>query len=167
MNAYKKAFALIFGCLLVAGAAGIQAAEIRDDAGGAAEAEELLEADRAFARATAEKGVEGFASFLADDVWFLSDGSPIIKGKQAAVKSWETLLSDPDTAISWEPVRADASGDLGYTVGQYEIRGKTPEGKAFVERGKYITIWKKQPNGEWKVIIDGGNTDGPSEVESN
>lgn len=167
MNAYRKIFALIFGCLLVAGAVGIQAAGIRDDTTGAAEAEELLAADRAFARATAEKGAEGFASFLADDVWFLSDGSPITKGKQAAVKSWEPLLSNPETSITWEPVKADASGNLGYTVGQYEVRGKTPEGKAFVERGKYITIWKKQPNGEWKVVIDGGNTDGPPEVESN
>jgi ketosteroid isomerase-like protein len=165
MNAYRKIIVLVFSCLLVAGADGIQAAGIWNEAAGVGEAEALLEADRAFARATAEKGVEGFASFLAKDVWFLSDGSPFTKGKQAAVMSWAPLLNNPESSITWEPVKADASGELGYTVGQYEIRGKTSEGKAFVERGKYITIWKKQPNGEWKVVIDGGNTDGPPEVE--
>ncbi len=160
MNAYRRIFSLVFGCLLMAGSAGIQAA-------GAGEAKELLEADRAFARATAENGLEGFASFLVEDVWFLPDGAPFTKGKQAVVKSWLSLLSDLETSLTWEPVKADASGDLGYTVGQYVLSGKTPEGKAFVERGKYITVWKKQANGEWKVVIDGGNPDGPPEVEGN
>ncbi len=127
----------------------------------------LLETDRAFAKATAEKGLEGFASYLAEDVWFLNDGSPILKGKEAAAKSWETLLADADTSFTWEPVRAEAaaSGEMGYTIGQYVIKGKTSEGKAFTEKGKYFTAWEKQPDGSWKVVVDGGNTDGPAEVE--
>ena len=128
--------------------------------------EALLEADRAFARDTAEKGLEGFASYLAEDVWFLNDGSPILKGKEAAAKHWETLLADPEITITWEPVRAEAaaSGEMGYTIGQYVLEGKTAEGKAFTEKGKYFTAWKKQPDGSWKVVVDGGNTDGPAEV---
>ena len=126
----------------------------------------LLEADREFARVTAEKGLEGFASMLAEDLWMLLDGRPVIKGKAGAVEAWRPLLSDPNTSISWEPVLAvlAESGELGYTVGNYEIRGTDAEGKRFVQRGKYVTIWRKQAGGAWKVVLDGGNTDGPPET---
>ena len=50
------------------------------------------------------------------------------------------------------------SGDLGYTYGNYEFRSKDKEGKATVERGKYVSIWKKQKNGNWKVVMDMGNS---------
>ena len=126
----------------------------------------LLDADREFARVTAEKGLEGFASMLGADIWMLLGGPPIIKGKAGAVEAWRPLLSDPNTSITWEPVLAvlAESGELGYTVGNYEIRGTDAEGKSFVQKGKYVTIWRKQAGGAWKVVLDGGNTDGPPET---
>ena len=128
----------------------------------------LLEADREFARVTAEKGLEGFASMLADDLWMLLGGQPIIKDKAAAVEAWRPLLSDPDRSITWEPALAvlAESGELGYTVGNFEIRGTDAEGKSFVQKGKYVTIWRKQAGGVWKVVLDGGNTDGPPEISA-
>lgn len=126
-----------------------------------------MEADRAFYRATVERGLEGFASFLADDVWMLPDNSPMAKGKQAALETWEGLLNNPAYSIQWEPLRADVavSGELGYTVGHYTLRGKNASGYPFRQEGKYITVWKKQPDGGWKVVLDGGNLDGPPVVE--
>jgi ketosteroid isomerase-like protein len=61
--------------------------------------------------------------------------------------------------LTWEPLYADisVSGDLGYTYGLFASHTKT--GK-LLGRGKYVTIWKKQRDGTWKYVLDGGN-EGP------
>ncbi len=131
----------------------------------AGDEEVLLKADREFARATAEKGVEGFAAFLAEDVVLLNGGAPIIYGRQGAIDMWSGLLTDPGASITWEPTMAvlAESGELGYTVGQYIMILTGENGERSVEKGKYVTIWRKQADGSWKVVLDGGNPDGPAE----
>jgi ketosteroid isomerase-like protein len=51
-----------------------------------------------------------------------------------------------------------ASGDLGYTFGNYVLKAKDKDGKPVVEYGKYATVWKKQKDGSWKVVMDMGNS---------
>jgi ketosteroid isomerase-like protein len=65
--------------------------------------------------------------------------------------------------LTWQPTRADVSrsGDLGYTVGSFERKSSDPQGNPAVRRGKYVTIWKKQADGNWKVVVDIGNLDQP------
>ena len=131
--------------------------------GFAGDEEVLLKVDREWARATAEKGVDGFASFIAEDTLFLAGGSPLIRGRQGAVDAWGGLLTDSSSSITWEPILAvlAESGELGYTVGQYTMTVPGENGERLVEKGKYVTIWRKQADGSWKVVLDGGNPDGP------
>jgi ketosteroid isomerase-like protein len=53
------------------------------------------------------------------------------------------------------------SGDLGYTIGAYEMTFNDPTGKTVSDKGKYVTVWKKQKDGSWKVLLDVFNTDLP------
>ena len=55
-----------------------------------------------------------------------------------------------------------ASGDMGFTWGQYEGDSKDAEGNPVKKTGRYMTVWKKQPDGSWKVELDASN-DGPPE----
>jgi ketosteroid isomerase-like protein len=123
----------------------------------------LLKADEAFDAATAAQGLKGFASFLADDVATLRPDKPIITGKDAMIALWTTLLSNPNLVIRWKPVKASvsASGDLGYTVGTFEITTKDEQGTHVIAPGKYVTIWRKQGVGSWKVAFDSGVPDTP------
>jgi ketosteroid isomerase-like protein len=69
------------------------------------------------------------------------------------------FLDKPDNRLTWEPAGGDvaASGDLGYTYGTFEFRSKDKDGKPVVDHGKYTSIWKKQKDGSWKVVLDMGN----------
>lgn len=71
------------------------------------------------------------------------------------------FLSDrgAESSLSWHPVFAAVAGsrDLGYTIGEYTSTGRGPTGAAVQRFGKYLTIWKHQPNGTWKFVVDGGN----------
>jgi ketosteroid isomerase-like protein len=86
------------------------------------------------------------------------NGAPIIQGKVNIAKTMG-FLDDKNNQLTWTPVGADisASGDLGYTYGTYEFRSRDKDGKPVVDHGKYTSIWKKQKDGSWKVVLDMGN----------
>jgi ketosteroid isomerase-like protein len=113
-----------------------------------------LEAD--FAHAVAERGHAAFVDYFADEGVELDDGGGISTrediGKQPA---WPE-----GTKLTWTPVRGDmsASGDLGYTYGNYVFTSKNKEGRTVSSYGKYMSVWKKQKNGKWKVVVDMGNS---------
>lgn len=115
--------------------------------------ESLVEAERSFAAASVEKGIRAaFLEYLADDaVVFLPEP---MNGK-------EGYGSRPESSakLSWYPVHADISSSLdwGYTTGPYEVR-PNPADKQPAGAGFYLSVWKKQPDGRWKVAIDQGNT---------
>jgi ketosteroid isomerase-like protein len=116
-----------------------------------------LEAD--FMKAAAERGSQGYMSFYAEDAAELPNGEDVLQGKENIAKTMG-FLDDKNNHLIWTPVYADmaASGDLGYTFGTYEFRSKDKDSKPTVEYGKYASIWKKQKDGTWKVVMDMGNS---------
>jgi ketosteroid isomerase-like protein len=124
-----------------------------------ASADTLRQLEGEFMKAAAERGSAGYMSYYADDAVEVSNGAAIITGKINIAKTMG-FLDDKNNHLSWTPVGADisASGDLGYTYGAYEFRSVSKDGKPVVEHGKYTSIWKKQKDGSWKVVLDMGNT---------
>ena len=113
-----------------------------------------LEAD--FAKAVAEHGHAAFVTYFADDGVELDDGGGI--STRDAISKQPPWLEG--TSLTWTPVKADiaASSDLGYTYGNYVFKSKDKEGKPVTEYGKYMSVWKKQKDGSWKVVVDMGNS---------
>jgi ketosteroid isomerase-like protein len=111
-----------------------------------------------FMKAAAEHGSQGYMSYYSDAAVEVPNGAPIIEGKANIAKTMG-FLDDKNNQLTWTPVGADiaASGDLGYTYGTYEFRSKDKDGKPVVDQGKYTSIWKKQKDGSWKVVLDMGN----------
>jgi ketosteroid isomerase-like protein len=132
----------------------IQAAK---PAGDSAETLRQLEAD--FMKATAEHGSQGYLSYYADDAVEVPNGAPLIQGKVNIAKTMG-FLDDKNNHLTWTPVGADisASGDLGYTYGTFEFSTLSKDGKPVIDHGKYTSIWKKQKDGNWKVVLDMGNS---------
>ena len=77
-------------------------------------------------------------------------------GRDAVRRRVAGFLDDPDLDFTWEPELADvsAAGDMGWTVGHYraELRRAGQEPK--VQTGRYLTVWRRQPDGSWKVVVD-------------
>ncbi len=113
-----------------------------------------LEAD--FAADVAQHGHDAFISHFADDGVEVVDGGDF-NDKDAMRK--EPPWSD-GTTLTWTPIKAEmaSSGDLGYTYGHYIYTAKNKAGKLTTSYGKYTSIWKKQKDGQWKVVVDMGNS---------
>lgn len=114
----------------------------------------LLALDREWSQSAND--VDKFVSYYAPDATTYPQGMPAVAGTDAIRKLFTAMMSAPGFSLTFTPTKADvaANGDLGSTAGTYEMSmaGAT-------DKGKYITLWKKQPNGEWKVTDDIFNSD--------
>jgi len=118
--------------------------------------EDLIKLDKEFSALSREKGMKyAFLEYAADSAVLLQRNVMPVIGKKGISASFEAF-SDSGFTLTWEPLDADMSisGDLGYTYGLYTSFIKADSS---VTRGKYVTIWKKQPDGLWKYVLDGGN----------
>lgn len=122
----------------------------------------LLELEGRFSQETTEGGGKAFASWFADDAVTLSNGKPAVLGRGAIA---QTADWDPKTyQLSWvaQGAQMGPSNDMGFTWGRYEGHATDRNGKPIVTAGRYITIWKKLPNGSWKVAMDASADEPPS-----
>jgi ketosteroid isomerase-like protein len=119
-------------------------------------ADYLRQLEANFVADVAKHGHAAFLTYFAEDGVELVDGGGIdTKDAMRKQPPW------PDgTALTWTPVKAEmaASGDLGYTYGNYVYTAKNKEGKLVANYGKYTSIWRKQKDGQWKVVVDMGNS---------
>ncbi|HEX8163039.1 MAG TPA: nuclear transport factor 2 family protein [Pyrinomonadaceae bacterium] len=115
----------------------------------------LVEAERAFARASVERGVrDSFIEFFAEDGIGFQPGP--VKAR-AAFLSRPAPAAPPPVTLDWFPVHGDvsATGDLGYTTGPYVRTDNSPQ-KRPPAYGYYFSVWRKQADGAWKVALDLG-----------
>ena len=123
--------------------------------------QQLIDTDKAFNDMARTEGTgKAFIAYSAEDPVMIRPGSMPLLGRSAFVEVFSTVTG---SALSWEPLKAEiaASQDLGYTFGRYTLR-ENGEIKAY---GVYVSIWKKQQDGSWKFVLDGGGTT-PEQVAS-
>lgn len=121
--------------------------------------QELINVDNQFSKLSEVRGVnEAFLYYLADDAVLLRSNSFPIIGKEI-IK--ERFFSRPDSGytLTWKCLYADIaqSGELGYTFGIYEFKALDAQGNPIIGNGTYLSIWKKDQFGNWKLILDTGN----------
>ena len=117
---------------------------------------ELLALEARFARDVAERGGAGFAAWFADDGVVLSNAQPPVTGKVAIERASRWLPADYQ--LTWSPTDAlmGPSGDMGYTWGHFAGHSRDAHGHERVLSGRYMTVWRKDKDGNWRVVLDAG-----------
>ncbi|WP_395671988.1 DUF4440 domain-containing protein [Phenylobacterium sp.] len=119
----------------------------------AQDAAPVIAAERAFATRAAEVGIaRSFLDFMADDAIMFAP-EPTLARKLYGGRPPEKTPKEGGALLAWWPNLAAIaqSGDLGFTTGPAELNGKRSV--------NYFTVWKKQPDGTWKWVYDGGASD--------
>lgn len=121
--------------------------------------EGMIASERAFARLAQDRNLrEAFITYLLDDAITFSPAPE--KGRASWQKRPEPPAREPGklppVSLLWAPVFGDVSiaGDMGYSTGPFVVRdnsGKRPE-----DHGLFFSVWKKQPDGQWRVALDIG-----------
>jgi uncharacterized protein (TIGR02246 family) len=128
----------------------------------AADENTIRELEAQWARTAADNDLEGSVSYYSDDASILPPNAPIASGKQAIRSVWASVLG-PGVSLSWQVSKLEVSrsGDLAYVMGAYQFAQKDPQGKTVTDHGKTVEVWKKQPDGKWKAVVDIFNSDLP------
>ena len=125
----------------------------------------LKDTEAAWSKVMAAKDFEKSMSYYADDASLLISNAPAINGKDAIRAGFKPMFDDPNFALNFQGSRSEIakSGDLGYTQGTYTLTLTDPKTKKpFTDKGKYLTTYKKQADGSWKVEADIFNSDLPA-----
>ncbi len=110
----------------------------------------VIAAELAFAAQAKQEGSKAaFLAYSAPNAFVADNGT-----LASAQEIWTARPPQPNNCLVWYPVLADAaqSGDLGYTTGPWTmLQSERPQAA-----GEYVTVWRKQPDGQWKYVVDMG-----------
>jgi hypothetical protein len=116
--------------------------------------EEIKKTETDFSNLSAKIGMrKAFLQYLDTNGVLLRSGHNPIIGK--AARDFLNPINDSAFTLTWVPsaVYASLLGDLGYTYGIYTYTDKDT-----TTYGTYVSIWKRQPDGSWKYVLDTGNS---------
>jgi ketosteroid isomerase-like protein len=123
----------------------------------ALEKKRLLERDAEWAALASEGGdIERILSFWTNDAVVLAPNLPEVKGKDALREYVQGSLQIPGFNITWSSTDATFSpdGNLGYLFSKNVVTMNDPDGRAEITEGRAVTIWRKEPDGEWRCVVD-------------
>jgi uncharacterized protein (TIGR02246 family) len=132
-----------------------------------ADIQAVKDLEAAWQKDAATKDPAKFASYYAEDALVLSPHVPPIAGRDKIQAGLTTLMADPNFALTFHSAHVEASkgGDLVYTIGAYSRTVSNPkDGGPVTDKGNYLTVWRKQAGGDWKVATDMDNSELPAEV---
>ncbi len=112
--------------------------------------EQVRRTEIAFAKTMADRDFAGFRTFLADEAVFVGPNR-VLRGAKAVGDAWKSYYDGPKAPFSWEPEQVQVldSGTLALSSGPVH----DPTGKRI---GTFNSIWRREPGGAWKVVIDHG-----------
>jgi ketosteroid isomerase-like protein len=119
----------------------------------------LLQTDQNLSEAitvgTATGQFDAMSAFFHEDAIFYPAGCPTVEGKSAIRAFFEANTMAPDPTLTTVPFEAQVSrsGDLGHTLGICESRSLSTEGFSFTIPGVYLSVWDKDVNGNWMIIM--------------
>lgn len=103
--------------------------------------------------------MEGWVGWFAEDGFQVPNGGPLVVGPEAIRANMKGLFADTTVRLTWAPDTAlvAAAGDMGYTIGHWRLLRRAAPADSAPARGRYLTVWKRQTDGGWKVAADIGN----------
>jgi uncharacterized protein (TIGR02246 family) len=113
----------------------------------------------------ASKDVSKIAAHYADNAVLMAPGIPSSSGRTAIRTFLQQMVADPALSLQFKATNVEVakSGDIGYTQGTYTMTMTDPATKRVVhDNGSYVTAYRKQPDGTWKVVADIATSEVPT-----
>ena len=128
---------------------------------GSSDEDAIRKLDAGWSAAAQSKDVEKSVGVYAEDAVFLPNGASIATGKTQIRDSWSHLMALPGVELKFAPTNIEVakSKDMAYDVGTYQLKVNDPQGNPATQIGKYVVVWKKQADKQWKVVADIFNPD--------
>lgn len=118
----------------------------------------IKQAIAVFEKAANAKDAAAMAKLYTEDATLLPPSSPLIKGRANIQQFWEGFINAGGSDAKLRIMEVTSLGDTAYEIGAFEANMPTPQGGTVRGQGKYVVIWKRQPDGGIKLHVDIFNT---------
>ena len=114
-----------------------------------------------WAKAALDKDLNKTVSYYAEDAHMYPFNAPRTETREDIRKVWMGLMNAPGAVLDAKTtsVFVAKAGDLAYETGTFELTANDAQGKPLKTPGKYVVVWKKRANKEWRAVADFFNTD--------
>ena len=121
----------------------------------------IRKADTEWSHAVESKDLNKSVSFYAADASVLPFNAPIASGTEQIRELWSQLMSKPGFGLSFAPTKiaVSKSHDMAYEIGTFDLKLSDAQGTVTSTPGKYVVVWRKEADHEWKAVADIFNTD--------
>ena len=123
----------------------------------ALETTRLLRRDAEWAVAACEgRDIERVLSYWTDDAVVIPPGLPAVVGKVALRQYVLSSMQLSGFKITWTSTDATLSpdGNLAYMFSRNAVSTDAPDGTPTTTEGRAVTIWRREPDGEWRCAVD-------------
>ncbi len=133
-----------------------------------AERRVILAQDEAWAAAAAAKDLERTLAYWTDDATLMPPDMPALKGRDAIRQYVAAGFQAPGFSVSWKAQEVDVAGDgaIAYEIASNQFTIADSRGAVHTTHGKGVTVWRKDPDGVWRCVVDVWNTN-PEPTELN
>jgi uncharacterized protein (TIGR02246 family) len=105
--------------------------------------------------------VKAVAAMYTEDAIALPPDADIVRGRTAIEKLWTDAMASGMKSITFTVLDVQSSGDLAVETGRAAI-GLQPAGKPVTtQTGKYVVVWQRGADGQWRLLRDIWNGGGP------
>jgi len=128
----------------------------------------LREADARYGKAGMAKNQVDFLDFYASDAVVYPPGASTVSGLPAISAFMDAVFKDTAFAASFQPAAVDVSADgsMGTTLAIADLTTTGPDGKPVTEHLRDFHVWRRQPDGSWKLSVDIWNAAPPQAANS-
>jgi len=121
-----------------------------------AECDALMKLSRDWSAMVATAPIDDWIDFWAEDAVMMPPGMAPIRGKAAIRAYVESAAKMPGFQIRWEPesVSMSQAGDLAYMIERNVTTIDDAEGRPITSHGNVVTVWRREPDGAWRNVID-------------
>lgn len=112
-----------------------------------------------WALACNSRQLDDLVSTYSADALVLRPNHPAVRGTAAIREFFFAALDAGFGEVELDPIRVDAVGEVAYEAGRCKMLVPVVVGKRREERGKYLMVLARQPNGEWRIVSDCWSSD--------
>jgi ketosteroid isomerase-like protein len=127
---------------------------------------EVFLREASFARSVDNHDADAFAAHLHPGAVFGVGTPAVLHGREAILAGWRGIVEGKPTTLRWRPQFAHLGSepDLATSHGPYLLTRTDPDGTLVQASGRFFSVWKRQPDGQWYVLFDGGEPARPIEA---
>jgi ketosteroid isomerase-like protein len=121
----------------------------------------IAESRVAFVAALRGGDATAASAVYAEDARLLPPSAELLQGREAIEAFWKAGVEAGISEVELEALEFESDGGLAYEIGRYALRLRPADGGTVVDRGKYLLVHQRGPDGSWRRAAEMFNPEAP------